>query len=398
MSGAGVRGQTDPVWRPGLIPRFAGELETEYARDRYARHAPLARFTLALAALLYLNFAALDALLLHHYQDPVFWVLLLALPVPACLLAVVAAGERLRERWYEYAAIVALLVNGLSLATALAVAEQRALGPPPQILVIQLWYVFFLLGVRFRVSLWVALTIALGYLSAMGIARLPLNYVVEHGFLYGAAVLLGAIAARMLESTDRRLWLRERRLRERSRHDALTALANRAAFYEHLALAIRSARRGRTPLALALIDLDHFKRYNDRLGHLAGDDCLRRVGALLRTHARRPMDIAARLGGEEFAVLWYGADRDGALGRASRLLHQVEDLGLPHPGSAFGHVTASIGLVCRVPQDESEDPARLVAAADAALYRAKEAGRNRVCEAGEAGGDAQAPAGASERP
>ncbi|HMA52385.1 MAG TPA: diguanylate cyclase [Magnetospirillaceae bacterium] len=179
-------------------------------------------------------------------------------------------------------------------------------------------------------------------------------------------------------------------LRERTRQllrlasiDGLTGLANRRSFDETLDQEWRRARRNRTPLSLALIDIDFFKRYNDHYGHQAGDDCLKTVATTLAHAAERPGEIVARYGGEEFAVVLPLCDVPTARALAEKMRKRVADLALPHAGSLIGdHVTISCGVATLMGDVESAaampDEAALIAAADQALYAAKEAGRDQV--------------------
>jgi diguanylate cyclase (GGDEF)-like protein len=131
-------------------------------------------------------------------------------------------------------------------------------------------------------------------------------------------------------------------------------------------------------MAVLMIDLDHFKAYNDTYGHQRGDDCLRRVAREIHKVAQRPLDVAARYGGEEFGVVLYDADPEIATRMAKRIHSAVEELAIEHLGSPFGRVTPSIGVAVTIPE-LGQDPADLVAQADSALYLAKQGGRNRVC-------------------
>lgn len=169
-------------------------------------------------------------------------------------------------------------------------------------------------------------------------------------------------------------------LQDRSYVDGLTGVPNRRRLDEFLVRAVAAAQRSLEPLCLLLIDVDHFKAYNDRFGHLAGDEALRRVAAELARGSRRDTDLPARYGGEEFALVMPHTEIDAALAAAQRVLARVEDLGLENPGSAAGVVTVSIGAAC-LRAGERIGMEDLIARADRALYRAKQEGRNRVCEA-----------------
>lgn len=152
-----------------------------------------------------------------------------------------------------------------------------------------------------------------------------------------------------------------------SNTDGLTGLSNRHRFDQVWAQEWQRAVRQGLPLAVVMIDVDHFKLYNDQFGHPAGDECVRRAG-----------ELAARYGGEEFVVVLPGLDADGALQEAERIRTEVSALGIPHTGSSAGAVvTVSLGVASRVPQRE-EGLYLLLQEADDALYQAKHGGRNRV--------------------
>ena len=165
-----------------------------------------------------------------------------------------------------------------------------------------------------------------------------------------------------------------------SQTDPLTGLANRRAFDQRLAEEVSRAVRHQMPLALLVVDIDHFKAYNDHYGHPAGDVCLRQVAAVLSQCAGRPTDLVARLGGEEFAVLLPHQGGADAMQVAERCLRAVEAAAIAHAGSSItAHLTVSIGVAQSI--ETAHDGAALLAAADAALYAAKRQGRSRVVQA-----------------
>ena len=173
------------------------------------------------------------------------------------------------------------------------------------------------------------------------------------------------------------LELRNVTLRQLADSDALTGLANRRRFDETLAAEHERARRSGQPLSLILLDVDYFKKFNDRYGHVAGDDCLRRVAAAIATGPRRPTDLAARYGGEEFAIILPDTDGEGARAVAEKIRQAVPALGIAHADSPCAAVTVSLGVhTCRPAAESEAAPLACIEAADGLLYRAKMDGRN----------------------
>jgi len=159
--------------------------------------------------------------------------------------------------------------------------------------------------------------------------------------------------------------------------DGLTGLANRRHFDETLHKEFFRAKRTGVRIGLIMLDVDRFKNFNDSFGHLAGDDCLRRIAGVLSSSVKRAADLPARYGGEEFAVIVPEADPESVLRFAELIRTSVEDLGLAHPANEGGIVTVSLGAAA-VKADYLEDPSALIKLADEALYQAKRNGRNRT--------------------
>ncbi|MCK1625522.1 diguanylate cyclase [Bradyrhizobium sp. 160] len=177
----------------------------------------------------------------------------------------------------------------------------------------------------------------------------------------------------------------ETRLETLAIEDSLTGLANRRRFDERLKDEWARAYRDRSSLAFLMVDVDHFKAYNDEYGHPAGDACLRRVAQVIAAEMQRPGDLAARYGGEEFAILLPNTDAEGCARIGDRIRRAIREAGLVHTSNrATGGVTASLGgAACRPVLERTAGVASLVEAADQALYGAKEAGRNRLMMSGE---------------
>lgn len=259
-------------------------------------------------------------------------------------------------------------------------------------------------------NLFLADIVDIGYMSQtrwQEIARifaetglLPANYTLD-GFLFtpgptvpswayqalawAALVLLfGGLLIAYIVSLNRRLRLSLAQLEaanaglaELSTTDALTGLFNRRHFDAALDRELARAARHTQAIALLMIDVDEFKKYNDALGHPAGDACLRRIADILRNNAQRASEFAARIGGEEFAIVAGGLTPDEALALAERIRQEVADAGIAHPSRDDGQVSISIGVSCALPEQLPLTAQALIAGADAALYQAKREGRNR---------------------
>ena len=169
-------------------------------------------------------------------------------------------------------------------------------------------------------------------------------------------------------------------LRGAAVHDSLTQLFNRRVFDERLEIEWRRAMRQQFPVSVALIDIDHFKQYNDAAGHAAGDTALVKVAQLLQEQIRRAGDVVCRYGGEEFAVLLPATDAEGARIKLEELRQAVLDAAIPHPGRKGEALSVSIGVATASSKEDLlfYSPQKCLGLADAALYEAKRAGRNRV--------------------
>lgn len=185
-------------------------------------------------------------------------------------------------------------------------------------------------------------------------------------------------AYRALRQSQQQLLETNLELQRLTNSDGLTSLSNRRYFDEYLGAEWKRAQREQTQLALLMIDVDAFKGYNDTYGHVAGDEGLRRVAAVIRENCARPADLPARFGGEEFSMILPATSPGGARLLAEKVRRAIETLRIPHACSPTGgFVTVSIGGAVIVPGGDA-DFSRLIEAADAGLYQAKRNGRNQV--------------------
>lgn len=192
-----------------------------------------------------------------------------------------------------------------------------------------------------------------------------------HGMILGCVVMVLMILGRHAMRASGALVTQ-------ATHDSLTGLLNRRAFDETIVREIRRVARNGQPLSIILIDIDHFKLYNDAFGHPAGDECLRVVARTIRSCLRRSGEFAARYGGEEFAVLLPGSTMSATLALAETMRLSLHSLGLAQASVLGGLVTISAGVATRTPGQACRGPGVLIQAADAALYAAKAAGRDTV--------------------
>lgn len=208
--------------------------------------------------------------------------------------------------------------------------------------------------------------------------------------LLAVIILLGNFVLRQARHTLRyqreltrlrdELTAANRSLENLAHSDGLTGVANRRYFDQMLMQSLQKAALSGEPVSLILFDIDYFKRYNDTYGHVAGDDCLKKVAAVLAENTRRKNELTARYGGEEFAIILPGQPLSAALHLAETLIEAVNQLDIPHLTSELPqkHVTLSAGCAVSLAADSPSAPQALIARADEALYRAKRAGRNQV--------------------
>ncbi|MGH8218783.1 MAG: diguanylate cyclase [Steroidobacteraceae bacterium] len=288
-------------------------------------------------------------------------------------LAFGAVFERHYLRWAE---IIVPVRNTMAAAHFAAVA---ASGRVELFMVLPMLIMgpFFFSGLRYRVALGTGVA-ALSAFALMSALTLPHAVAVRCGLSLLIVLIGSAVAARHVETGFRERFLERYLIEELAQRDALTGALNRRAFDESFSRIWSQAVQGSRLIAIVLIDVDHFKAYNDRYGHLAGDDALRGVARAVQSFIQRPGDILARYGGEEFAAVLQGADGEQAKLVAERMRRAVMDLGIEHRASATCEsLTISVGVAAIQPS-LARDCRGALQLADQALYQAKVNGRNGV--------------------
>jgi len=352
---------------------FESWLERDFLRYRAETNLMLQRLAVALGVLFYSVYIGYDWLETQRYTSSNLLLVLLVFAVPTNSAMFLATFAREPWRYTERLALIAAVANTIGMVLVSVLGTMRGLPVPYELLLIQLLYDFFFLGLPWtHATILAAATVLIAPFS-LWVAGRRGEALFDYAFFLTVPAILGSVACYLQERSQRLAWLRAQLLRQLSEHDPLTGICNHRSWYERSDQVLRQAQRENRGVAVLAVDVDHFKKFNDSHGHLAGDDCLRRVAQTLQALARRPLDVVGRIGGEEFAIFLYGVTPSSALDRAESVRDAVRALE-PLPGA---RVTASVGLAWSA----GEEPATaelLVGRADAALYRAKAEGRDRV--------------------
>lgn len=287
---------------------------------------------------------------------------------------------RARQRVYECSLAATMLMLCIVIATSSYALKNIGLRETSIVMVLMISVVFFPWGVRLRVMAPIGACVALCFTLTAPLMLQDTSNMSEHWIFSAviwAAWVLTSLMTYYREKTFREQFLLRQLLNWEASHDPLTGLANRRRFHEHLATAMGQARRENSTLFLVILDIDHFKLYNDHYGHAAGDQVLRSFSQLLERYAPRPLDLAVRLGGEEFALIIYGMPSMVLNQHLQRLQADLLAQNLEHRTSpTASNVTVSIGAAAIYPDDTVDHAFKT---ADALLYEAKHQGRNRVC-------------------
>lgn len=374
------------AWRLEFPPR----LEEAYLRDHRARAVALFRVSSIFILLLYILLGS-GIYPLMSEGDVLRWAGLYSwVGIIIATTSLIARLEHF-DRWFEiYVGLGSFVSVALSVAVTGVVTDPVSGQLTQAAVMYAMIIIYSLVGLRFRHALLAGwLGGAAGTLLAWSLGG-HVNWEILHRTFTGAS-LLGMFIAYVAERRDRELFMQTDLLRtvqarteayagqldQLARQDPLTGLANRRQFDEELELEWRRGARQHSPLAVLMIDIDYFKHYNDNLGHVNGDGCLRKVAAIIGAHTRRPGDLAVRYGGEEFLLMFPDTDRERACQIAERLRQSFHDERLPQaPGLERDCITVSIGVAVAVPGAGLLAASELICAADDALYEAKKAGRD----------------------
>lgn len=367
------------------LRRFPPELEAEYLRFTFQSYQQTRRKAIVLLLISIVAFIGFDLLLSQHLVSPTITLPAMVLRLCALLIIVFAASRVLKspdvatgDLWIPIALGSLSLAMLLITVLYLPVVEQMQLPFGLEGMMLIQMAIFFPIGYSYRKSLYLALATLLLTYVAIYLATaeaLSMQFHVSLAYLVAASVAAGA-AGYCHEHSMRTLFLTKRTLRNMADTDGLTQLYNRRSFDLLLQRALQEAQREHNCIALIMLDLDHFKAYNDLYGHPAGDLALQRIAGVLAGNARRGLDFAARLGGEEFALVLHNPDRTYLASVCESIRQQIHNgLAIEHLKNPAQVMTASLGASFSQADDS---PTSLYQRADEALYRAKAGGRNRV--------------------
>lgn len=360
--------------------RFDADLEVEYIRTRLQNSRTLVRAACLLGLLVTclriteLAVSGGGSLVRAHAVVIIF-------PVFVLLASALLTWFAWRPSFPRgYLPLANFAVPARNVFAAIALAAMAARGQVELLIVMPAMVLspFFFLGLHFRSALTcVTLTIASFALSAL-VSALPATVLLRSCGFFVVTAAISAMAAWQIERQSRRSFLDGRLIAQLAEHDALTGAKNRRVFDEQLTRLWQQAVDDQRPLAILLIDVDHFKDYNDRYGHQAGDVALQQVAKAVQAQIHRPLDLLSRYGGEEFAALLYDFDGPQASDIAERMRRAVAAMSIEHRGSHVARVvTISVGVAAIQPSAD-RGPLGALQLADEALYAAKVGGRNSV--------------------
>ena len=232
------------------------------------------------------------------------------LQFPLVLIMLVLTRPRSYARWYQPAIQIAAPMFALGTVLMAIEATPAQLPLVAARLLLATFYFYFMLGMTFGAAVRTNVLLVAAYAGAALLGEFAPSVAIYSLFVLFSANLIGGAGCYALEYANRIAFLERRRLSDVAMHDGLTGLLNRTALEEQARALWQHAQLARLPVSVLLMDIDHFKAYNDRYGHQAGDDCLKRVAAAIRSAVqRRPLDMVARYGGEELIAILAGGDR-----------------------------------------------------------------------------------------
>lgn len=360
--------------------RFEPGLEQEFMRDYWANHRLRIRSGMIIGAIIFAAFTVKNI-----FTQPAEAWILTVITVDGFIVPVMLLGASLTlveeyKPWITRASHVVLVLVWIGFVASML--ETVALHTPTRYesAMLMIAYILFSTGLRAVPALTSCVFGVVIYLVGIRILGVDQDEIDSQTFHLVSITVIGALGAYAREAMLRKLFLIQSISTFRAEHDPLTQLLNRGAAMRRIEIAWRQAARQHDQISIFLIDADHFKAYNDRYGHIEGDKCLIGLGKAIKEPLNRPMDVAARFGGEEFVALAYGVGQQDAATIADKIRVNIEKMILKLDNGGEARITVSIGVTSISPASgpagsEITDALRL---ADSALYSAKSSGRNRA--------------------
>jgi diguanylate cyclase (GGDEF)-like protein len=362
--------------------RFAPETEAEFQTYFVQRSLARARWATAIylalvAVVTAINMRGSMAPLADALQQPIY-LLRLGVACPALVLILAATVIPELQRHYQWVTAIAVVVTGMSVMaisgiTAAAGLPQFQMGD-----VLVVVYATLFLGLLARPVVIVASALMLSFIGMGLYLGVSTDHLIFASSVVFATTLMSVLSALRMERLLRANFIENRLLNDIAERDGLTGLYNRRMFDNLTTRLWLQAQRDQAALQVIIVDIDHFKAYNDLYGHQAGDTCIRRVASIIARAAKRPLDFCARYGGEEFALVLYAPSGADPASLPEQIRRDIMSLDIPHANAdGTRMLTVSIGSATAQP-DTKRSLAGLIQTADEALYRAKQLGRNRV--------------------
>jgi diguanylate cyclase (GGDEF)-like protein len=385
------------AWKKRFNLHLDPDSEEEFEQYYVSKHVSILRFGLIVSLVLF-ALLGIDDIWAAPKSKHEIWGIRYGIMVPFFLIGYGLTYTRLFRRRLQSIMCLVQLLSGCGTIGILAVLEPEE--PANYFyfagLMLILFGNFTLFGLRWIQATAVSVALVAGYAVTVLFVQQPFQDGIDetaylayiNSNLYLLSTFLGSAVVgyvmeryKIVEFAQRKELERKNEVMERlSYQDGLTGVSNRRAFDARIAEEWNWALRNARCVSIIMIDIDHFKLYNDTYGHQQGDECLRAVAGSLRSSLKRSKDFIARYGGEEFAVILPETDEEGVQ-KLSQYLHEaVNDLRLGHESSRFGHVTISAGAATAWPEDGNYR--EMIEAADRALYESKSNGRNRTTMSG----------------
>jgi len=365
-------------FRTIIFPDKTSEEEIEFRRYFQRRVLPMAQIAILIAIVLILTVCVLDWIVM----PPEFAIPAIKFRL-STMLALLVVAFTVSLIWpsdprIPYVFMVVGALNGIGTVIVGGIAARSGTEFVLWGTIFATFYMYLVFGLRFRQAAFAGWPVFFTFFTVGIMTDAPFVKMAYGTLFLVFTNLIGMYASFLFEMDSRELYQKKKLLKKLARTDGLTGIDNRRSFDEHLDEVWRQARRENHAIAVLLVDIDHFKLFNDCYGHGPGDECIQAVAASLNSSVRRPLDQVARYGGEEFAIVLYSPTDQYVREYADAIVEQIAALEIEHKASDVAdNVTISAGAAVMRP-NASNEPDQLVRAADDALYEAKDQGRNRA--------------------